>query len=370
MREMDEDRRWMNRALSLAAKGRPSPNPHVGAVIVKNGKNIGEGYHHRAGMAHAEVEAIKNVEKRFGARALGVLAGSALYVNLEPCNHTGRTGPCTTAILEAGIRRVVFAMKDPNPRVRGGGGKKLLLAGVKIKSGILEPEAKELNVAFIHHAKTGRPFVTLKMAMTLDGKIATRTRDSKWVGGKEELQMVQRLRDKAGAVMVGVGTVLKDNPRLTCRLKGGHSPLRVIVDSELKIPLKAKVLADDNVIIAVGPKHDRRKAHLLAKRGIRHVLLPLRRRAHVNLKELMKHLGKMGINHVLCEGGPDLAGGLVEEKLVNEILFFIAPKVAGGKGAPGPIGGLGVSKMAQAKKVRIVSVEPVGEDWLVWARFP
>ncbi|MDE1797892.1 MAG: bifunctional diaminohydroxyphosphoribosylaminopyrimidine deaminase/5-amino-6-(5-phosphoribosylamino)uracil reductase RibD [Candidatus Micrarchaeota archaeon] len=369
-----DDASFMTRALFLAARGRPSPNPHVGAVIVRGGKIIGEGYHRQAGKDHAEVEAIKAVYRKHGqAKARSLLAGSTIYVSLEPCSHFGRVPPCTDAILREKIGTVVFAMKDPNPRVKGNGEKVLRKRKVAVRriagkvGEALEAQALELNRAFAKQVRTGLPYVTLKMAMTLDGKVATRTGDSKWVGGPEELRMVQHLRNQVGAVMVGAGTVIRDNPRLTCRLKGGHSPLRVIVDGKLRIPLNFKVLKDRNALVAAGPAPDQNKVRALGQRGIEVLRCPFRTPRHVLLSHLLRHLASKGIDRVLCEGGPELNARLLEENLVDELLFSVSPKMVGGQNAPGPVGGEGIARMGQARKARIVSVVPLGDDWMIRA---
>lgn len=333
---------FMRRCLELAEQGRPSPNPFVGALIVDNesGKIIGEGYHRRAGEKHAEVEAIESVRRHYGpAQAALLFARSSLYVNLEPCNHYGKQPPCTRAIIGAKIPKVVFAMKDPNPNVKGGGAQALECAGIEVRSGILESEARALNAPFLHHARTGQAYVTLKMAMSKDGQVATHSKRTRFISSPASRKRVQRMRARCPAIMVGIGTVKADNPRLTCRIKGGRYPLRIVVDQSLQIDENARVLQDRNVLLVCArPKKRGPKAKLerLQKRGISFFFPPFRADGLLDLGPAMERAAQMGADHVLLEGGPGLAQDMLERKLVDEIVLFRSPKSVGRR-APGPM---------------------------------
>jgi len=325
---MMDDQHYMKLALELAAKalGRTSPNPVVGAVLVKDGRIVGRGYHHRAGGPHAEVNAINDAGEQ--AR------GATLYVTLEPCNHFGRTPPCTHRILEAGIQRVVVAMDDPNPGVGGGGSRYLQDRNIDVITGIGEKEARTLNEAFVTWITTGRPFVVVKCAATLDGRIATRTGDSRWVTGPASRQFVHRIRHAVDGIMVGVGTVKTDDPSLTTRLDGatGSDPTRIILDTRLSIPLTSKLLNQKShaptwVVCGTNAPADRRAA--LEKRGARVVTAPLKGH-RIDLSALMQQLGGMGITSLLIEGGGTVIGSAVRAGIANKICFFYAPKILGG----------------------------------------
>ncbi|MHB1420499.1 MAG: bifunctional diaminohydroxyphosphoribosylaminopyrimidine deaminase/5-amino-6-(5-phosphoribosylamino)uracil reductase RibD [Bacillota bacterium] len=359
----DIDIHYMKRALALArmALGRTSPNPMVGALVVKSGKVVGKGYHHQAGTPHAEIHAL---------RQAGTAArGATMYVNLEPCSHYGRTPPCAQAVLEAGIIRVVAAMTDPNPVVAGKGLQMLRDGGAQVKVGILEEEAKRLNEVFIKYITTGKPFGVLKAALTLDGKIATRTGDSQWISGEESRKYVHRLRDRYDAVMVGIGTVLADNPMLTTRLpKGtGRDPVRVIVDSHLRIPLDARVVVHGScapTIIAALTGQNPQKVAALQARGVE-VLELDELEGRVDMEVLMASLGRRGITSVLVEGGAEINASALRQGIVDKVLFFIAPMLFGGSAAPGPIGGPGVSWVADALHLREVACRSSGGDMLI-----
>ncbi|MEM4389047.1 MAG: bifunctional diaminohydroxyphosphoribosylaminopyrimidine deaminase/5-amino-6-(5-phosphoribosylamino)uracil reductase RibD [Candidatus Micrarchaeia archaeon] len=353
-----DDERFLRLALSLAekARGRTSPNPLVGALIVKNGRVLSVGYHRGAGLPHAEIEALRKLKP-------GQARGATLYLNLEPCSHTDkRTPPCVPAIIAAGIRRVVCCMEDPNPRVKGI--EQLRKAGVRVDVGLLEREARELNAAYIKHITTGLPLVTLKLALSFDGKIATGTGESKWISGGASRALVQHLRAESDAVMVGINTVLKDDPELACRIPGAKQPLRVILDSRLRIPLTARVLRDSNVMIATTSRASKRKRAALSARGI---AVWASNSPRVNIRALLRFLVSRGITSVLCEGGSELAGSLVDARLVDRFVFFIAPKIIGG-GGKDAVGGKGVSRLARAWKLRFTRLERVGEDILIEAK--
>ena len=359
---MTTDTDYMTIALALAEKGRgyTSPNPMVGAVIVKDGQIAGQGWHQEAGGAHAEVNAI--------ADAAGQSRGATMYVTLEPCNHQGRTPPCTRAILKAGISRVVCAMADPNPAVAGGGAAYLAENGVGVEIGICEARARRLNECFIKHATTRRPFVVLKSAATLDGKIATSNGDSKWVTGEAARKHVHQLRHWLDAILVGIGTVRADDPSLTARLedKSGRDPIRIILDTRLAIPENARLLRQDScaeTIIAAGAQVDPEKALRLRQMGARVLHLPAGD-SGVDLSALMKNLGDMGITGVLVEGGSRVSGAFLSAGLVDKICFFYAPKILGGEGIP-ICSGPGPQAMAGAKTVTDVRISRFDEDILV-----
>ncbi len=339
----------MQLALKLAAKGNPSPNPYVGAVLVKNGKIIGKGFHKRAGLAHAEVEAINDAGKN--------AKGATLYVTFEPCNHYGRTPPCTQAITRAGIKRVVFAMKDPNPNVKGRGESELRNHGIGVIKGICGSEARKLNEIFIKYSKTKMPFVVLKIAMSLDGKIATRTGDSKWITGKKARDYAHKLRGKCDAVLVGINTVLKDNPHLD----GSGKDTKIILDSGLRVPLTGNIWKKGRIIIAASEKSEKTKREKLEKMGA-NVLICGKER--VDLKVLLKKLGETGITSLFVEGGGEVHGAFLDLKLAHKIILIYAPKIIGGKDAKIAVGGKGIAKMSSAIKPRYLEMKKIGKDFV------
>jgi diaminohydroxyphosphoribosylaminopyrimidine deaminase / 5-amino-6-(5-phosphoribosylamino)uracil reductase len=358
---------FMRIALEEAAHGvgRTSPNPAVGAILVRGGRIVARGYHHKAGMPHAEVEAIEAA----GPKA----RGADLYTTLEPCNHYGRTPPCTEAILAAGIRRVIGASSDPNPQVNGKGFARLRKAGVEVLTGVLADEADQMNRPYFKRVTTGMPFVTLKVAVTLDGKIATATGDSRWVTGPEAREWVHRLRDQVDAVMVGANTVRVDDPQLTTRLPGGvgRDPLRVVVDSHLTLSPGRKVFrqrSEARTLLATLESPEGKRARRFAGPGVE-VWQAKGRAGRVDLRALLKQLAERGVNHVLVEGGAQLFGTLLREGLADELVVFIAPKLIGGAGLSWS-GNLGIREMAKALKVGALSVEAVGEDLRVTAMLP
>jgi diaminohydroxyphosphoribosylaminopyrimidine deaminase/5-amino-6-(5-phosphoribosylamino)uracil reductase len=349
-----DDLNYMQQALELAAKGRgwTSPNPMVGAVVVKDDRIVGQGYHQRAGGPHAEVNAIDDA----GDRA----RGATLYVTLEPCNHFGRTPPCTRKILDAGIRRLVVAMGDPNPGVQGGGNAYLKDQGLDVTTGICEKEARTLNEGFIAWVTTGRPFVIVKCAATLDGRIATRTGDSRWVTGPASRQFVHGLRHAVDGIMVGVETVKKDDPRLTTRLDGatGSDPTRIILDTHVSIPLTARMLhqasdAPTWVVCGQLAPADRRTA--LENAGARVVPAALKS-GRIDLSALMKQLGAMGITSLLIEGGGTVIGSAFAAGIVDKICFFYAPKILGGDDGIPICRGAGPQSMQQSIPIHDLSV--------------
>lgn len=349
---------FMRIALEEAAQGvgRTSPNPAVGAILVKAGRVIARGHHRRAGAPHAEVVAIEAA----GPRA----RGADLYTTLEPCDHFGRTPPCTQAILEAGIRRVIFASADPNPLVNGRGVARLRKAGVEVLGGVLQVEADRLNRPFFKFIRTGLPLVTLKAAITLDGKLATSRRDSRWVSGAESRERVHRLRDRVDAILVGAGTVEQDDPRLTTRLPGGggRDPVRVVVDSHLRTSPRRRIYRarTGRTIVATLAPGDHRRAQLLREQGIE-VWTVRERAGRVDLKSLLRRLGREGLLHVLVEGGAEVFGSLLRHRLADELVLFMAPKLVGGDGLSWT-GALGVDWMRKAVKVGAVEVDWCGAD--------
>jgi diaminohydroxyphosphoribosylaminopyrimidine deaminase/5-amino-6-(5-phosphoribosylamino)uracil reductase len=354
-----QDEVYMRLALDLArcGRGRTSPNPMVGAVVVKEGRIVGQGYHERAGGPHAEVVALREAGE--AAR------GATLYVSLEPCCHTGRTGPCTEAILEAGVARVVAAMKDPNPLVAGRGLERLRQAGLEVTVGVLEREAARLNEVFCKYITTRRPFVVLKVAMTLDGKIATRTGASRWITGPAAREYVHALRDTYDAVLVGRGTVLADDPALTVRLpQGGRDPVRVVLDSRARLPETARVLQTGSpapTIVAVTGDAPAERIGRLEEAGARVMVLP-GEGGRVSLPALLEELGRREITSVLVEGGATVHAAALAAGVVDKVVWFVAPKIFGGREAPGPVGGPGVADPAAALALEDVEVTRYGPD--------
>ncbi|MHB8876181.1 MAG: bifunctional diaminohydroxyphosphoribosylaminopyrimidine deaminase/5-amino-6-(5-phosphoribosylamino)uracil reductase RibD [Myxococcaceae bacterium] len=355
---------FMRIALEEAGKGvgRTSPNPAVGAILVKGGRVIARGFHKKAGTAHAEVLAIEAA----GPRA----RGADLYSTLEPCDHFGRTPPCTQAILDAGVRRVVYASSDPNPLVNGRGLKRLARAGVDVRGGVLREEADRLNRPFFKHIGHGRPYVTLKAAISLDGKLATATGDSRWVTGPKARARVHELRDRVDAVLVGANTVLRDDPRLTTRIPGGRGrdPMRVVVDSHLRSSPKRKIFSGESkarVVVATLEAEGSAKAKRLAAVGAE--VWKLRARGgRVDLAALLDRLAKEGCLHLLVEGGAELFGAFLTQRLADELWLFVAPKLVGSSGVSWA-GDLGVSAMAHALEVKGLCYERFGEDLLLRA---
>jgi diaminohydroxyphosphoribosylaminopyrimidine deaminase / 5-amino-6-(5-phosphoribosylamino)uracil reductase len=360
---VEADLHYMRRAMELAvqARGRTSPNPMVGAVLVKDGRIVGEGFHAFAGSDHAEVAAVRDAE--------GEAAGSTLYVNLEPCCHFGRTPPCVDRIVAAGIRRVVAACEDPNPAVSGKGLAALRAAGIAVEVGILAEEAQRLNEAFFSFIRTGRPFVLLKAAASLDGKIATRTGDSRWITGESARQHVHHLRNEVDAVLVGIGTILRDDPLLTTRLGTAdqRDPTRVIVDNLARLPLRAKVInraSTAPTILAVSAMAPRARLDALEREGVQILVVPGSPR-RVSLANLMDVLGKQGIVSVMIEGGAEINASALKEGVVDKVYLFLAPILIGGSSPPTAVGGEGVDTLRQAIRVHRLRLERFGEDILV-----
>ncbi len=346
-------------ALGLAKKGRgrTEPNPMVGAVIVKNNRIIGKGYHHKAGSPHAEVEAIKDA----GARA----DRADLYVTLEPCNHHGKTPPCTEAIIKAGIKRVFIGAPDPNPSVKGNGADYLEQAGIETYGPVLEDRCNDLNCVFLKNIHLSKPYVYLKLAMTLDGKIATRTGHSQWITSEKARVDGHRLRDRVSAIMVGVGTLIADNPSLTTRLpnKKGRDPIRIILDSNLRTPLDANIFnpqSDAGVIIACNKKADKIKVEALKEQGV--TVIATKGIDRVDLGDLMDKLFHESITSILVEGGATVAWSCLEAGIVDRCVFYYAPKIVGGQTAPSGIGGQGVESLDKAFILDSISTKKIGPD--------
>jgi diaminohydroxyphosphoribosylaminopyrimidine deaminase / 5-amino-6-(5-phosphoribosylamino)uracil reductase len=362
MRRVPDDDYFMRLALREAHQGvgRTHPNPAVGAVIVKAGRVLATGYHARAGTGHAEANALMLAGKR--AR------GATIYSTLEPCDHFGRTPPCTQAILEAGLARVVYGSSDPNPLVNGKGVKRMRRAGLVVDGGVLEAECNALNEAFFKVMRTGVPFVTVKSAMTLDGKAATRTGASKWITSESSRERVHQLRNRVDAIVVGAGTVVADDPRLTTRLPSGRDPMRVVIDPSLRTRPSAKVFASGGapVVVVTAKTADSDRARAFLKRGVR-VLTVGERRGELKLDQALRVLAKEGILHLLVEGGATTISAFLRAKLVDELMLFIAPTLFGHEGLTWS-GVLPVATPAQGIKTTIASVECVDSDVLIRAR--
>lgn len=355
-----EDTGYMRLALELAERGRgwTSPNPMVGAVIVKDGEIIGQGWHERCGQPHAERNAL--------ASCTASPRGAVMYVTLEPCCHHGRQPPCTDAILEAGISRVVVGSGDPNPLVAGKGLDILRRHGVSVEAGLLREECDALNQVFFHFIQTRRPYVVMKYAMTMDGKIATRTGASQWITGEAARRRVHQDRCRYSAIMAGVGTVLADNPLLTCRLEDGRNPVRVICDTHLRTPPNSQIVRTAKevpTILAAGPMEPEHAAPYEAA-GCQVWSLPLRD-GHTDLPALMERLGAEDIDSVLLEGGGTLNWAALESGVVQKVQAYIAPKLFGGGTAKSPVSGLGVEVPAQAVRLKNSVVTQIGEDFLI-----
>ena len=350
-------KKYMELALKLAEKGKgqTSPNPMVGCIIVKRGRIVGKGFHRKAGTEHAEIWALNEAGKK--------AIHSTMYATLEPCSHWGKTPPCTEKIVEAGVREVVIAMKDPNPLVDGL--KELKFRGLKTKIGILEEEAKKLNEVFIKYIKTKNPFVFIKVAMSMDGRIATSTGDSKYITSKEARTYVHQLRTEVDAVMVGLHTVFRDNPELTPRLYKGKDPLKIVVDSHLKIPKNCTLLKDPSkLIIATTSKASKNDIKKMQQKGVT-VLLIKSSKGMVDLKDLMKELGKHEITSVMIEGGSELNSSAIKAGVVDKLLIFTAPKLIGN--GVGAIGNLGITKIGKAINLKNQLCRKIGKDTLIEA---
>lgn len=350
----------MKVALSLAEKGKgfTSPNPLVGAVVVKNGRIVGKGFHRRAGEPHAEAIALDEAGRD--------AEGATLYVNLEPCIHWGKTPPCTEKINASRIKRVVVGTTDPNPLVNSKGVEFLRNSGIETKVGVLEEEAKEINRPFFKSITKGIPFVSVKMAMTLDGKIATTTKDSKWISSEESRKYVHLLRFENDAIMVGVGTIIRDDPLLTIRYGREKEIIRVILDTKLSIPENSKIFSTidkGKVIVFTGKIKNHEKFERLKRMGIE--IIPLEFEERVPLLEVLKHLNKIGVNSVIAEGGFRLVTSLIEGSLVDRFYIFVSPKLAGGEKAPTFFEGSGFSSISDSIKLENIKRFCIGEDTVI-----
>lgn len=352
---------FMQRALDLARRGegRTRPNPPVGAVIVREGHIVGEGFHPRAGEPHAEIFALRDAGQ--------AAKGADLYVTLEPCSHQGRTGPCADAVIAAGIRRVFIGCQDPNPRVAGNGIRRLQAAGLDVVAGVLEPECRWLIGPFACHVKTGRPLVMLKSAMTLDGKTATAIGDSQWISNAQSRAFVHEVRNRVDAVMVGIGTVLRDDPSLNTRLpEGGRDAVRVVVDSRLRIAEHAKVLTIDSsapTVIATTEKASYGKIRRLRDRGARILVLPSNDE-RVDPAALLAALGEMDLQSVMLEGGAVLCGEFLRARLIDRVMIFVAPRLIGGDDGKGIFAGPGVVSLGDAPTIGNLRWSHFGDDIL------
>lgn len=352
---------YMKLALELAEKGRGkvSPNPMVGAVIVKENRVIGKGYHECYGEAHAEVKAFEN--------ATVDVEGATLYVTLEPCSHYGKTPPCVNKIIDKKIKEVVIGSLDPNPLVSGRGVQKLIDAGIEVTIGVLEKECRELNEVFMKYIVEKKPFVIMKIAMSLDGKIATKTGESKWITGSGSRNNVHRLRNEVAGIMVGVNTVITDNPELTCRIENGNNPIRIIVDSKLRIPIDSNVLESQNLaktIVATTDKADMAKKIEIEKKGVK-VLIIKSIEGKVDLQELMSRLTEENIDSILLEGGATLNFSALEQQIVDKVQIYIAPKIIGGDKSKTPVGGNGIEDLTKTFQLHRISHKTIGEDILI-----
>ncbi len=358
-----QDAFYMKQALELAWKGIGfvNPNPMVGAVIVKNGRVIGRGWHEYYGGPHAEINAIKD--------AKGNTENATIYVNMEPCSHYGKTPPCFLEIIRNKFSRVVIGCMDPNPLVAGQGIELIRNAGIEVESGIMEKEVKELNEVFFKFISTRMPFVVMKTAMSLDGKIATRTGDSKWISGEKSRKRVHELRNQYSGIMLGINTVIKDDPVLNIRTINGNTknPIRIVVDSKARISLKAKIINSPEIaqtIIAVTAKAPDEKLSQLREKGIRVIVCP-EQNIRVNLRFLMQELAKQNIDSILLEGGGTLNFEAMHQGIVDKVIVFIAPKIIGGAEAITPVEGMGISRLGNAIELENLKTIQSGQDIMV-----
>lgn len=358
------DEKYMKLAMQLAgnAIGRTSPNPLVGAVIVKDNRVVGCGWHRKAGTPHAEVHALNQA---------GELAqGADVYVTLEPCAHYGKTPPCAKALVEAKVKNVYGGLLDVNPKVAGKGFKILEDAGIHVEYGFLQDELRKQNEVFFKWIEHKKPFVVLKAAMTLDGKIATATGQSKWITNETSRAYGYKLRDIYDGIMVGINTVIEDNPMLTARVDGGKNPIRIVVDSSLKIDINANVVQDKSAktIIATTDKADKDKILKLQAQDVDVIVVDKDKNDKVDIEKLLDILGQQNICSILVEGGATLSGSFVAKKLVDKVYFFIAPKIVGGKEAKTPVAGTGILNLQEALALKDIQVEKLDEDVLIIGR--
>lgn len=358
------DEKYMRLAMQLAgnAIGRTSPNPLVGAVIVKDNRVVGCGWHRKAGTPHAEVHALNQA---------GELAqGADVYVTLEPCAHYGKTPPCSKALVEAKVKNVYGGLLDVNPKVAGKGFKILEDAGIHVEYGFLQDELRKQNEVFFKWIEHKKPFVVLKAAMTLDGKIATATGQSKWITNETSRAYGYKLRDIYDGIMVGINTVIEDNPMLTARVDGGKNPIRIVVDSNLKININANVVQDKSAktIVATTDKADKDKILKLQAQDVDVIVVDKDENDKVDIEKLLNILGQQNICSILVEGGATLSGSFVAKKLVDKVYFFIAPKIIGGKEAKTPVAGTGILNLQEALALKDIQIEKLEEDILIIGR--
>ncbi|MEH7348216.1 bifunctional diaminohydroxyphosphoribosylaminopyrimidine deaminase/5-amino-6-(5-phosphoribosylamino)uracil reductase RibD [Gottfriedia acidiceleris] len=348
---------YMNLAIqnAMATKGQTDPNPLVGSVIVNDNRIVGIGAHLKAGEPHAEINALRMA----GDKA----EGGTIYVTLEPCSHHGRTGPCAEAVVRAGLKKVVIATLDPNPLVAGRGVKILQDAGIEVIIGVCEEQSIKMNEVFNKYIVKNIPFVVMKSASTLDGKIATHSSDSKWITSAEARNDVHQLRNEIGAILVGVNTVIKDNPELTTRIPNGRNPVRVILDSTLKIPLESKVVTDQqaDTWIFTSQKHSEQKRSELENLGVK--VFVTSDPSRVDLNEMLKILGEHSISSLLVEGGGEVNASFMNQNLVDKVIVYLAPKLIGGKNAPTFLEGTGLDKMGQAIELEEIELTKIGPDY-------
>ena len=356
------DQEYMLRAIQLAKKGEgwTNPNPMVGAVIVKDGRIIGEGYHKKCGELHAERNAIASLTES--------AEGATIYVTLEPCCHYGKTPPCTEAIIEQKIKKVVIGSRDPNPKVAGKGAQILRESGITVVQDFMREECDRLNPVFFHYITTKTPYVVMKYAMTLDGKIATKTGASKWITGETARQEVQHMRHRYMGIMAGIGTVLADDPMLNVRVEGWKSPVRIVCDSSLRIPLDSQIVRsakEYRTIVAYAGREENeeitKKIEQLHAKGVDTVCCP-DEKSQIDLKKLMTYLGNEGIDSILLEGGGTLNDSALRAGIVKEVHCFIAPKLFGGKNSKTPVEGIGIGLPSEALKLKCTDICRIGED--------
>ncbi|CDE46438.1 diaminohydroxyphosphoribosylaminopyrimidine deaminase /5-amino-6-(5-phosphoribosylamino)uracil reductase [Clostridium sp. CAG:411] len=354
------ERKYMERAIELAkrARGFTSPNPMVGAVIVKDGRVIGEGYHERCGELHAERNALASLTES--------AEGATIYVTLEPCCHYGKTPPCTEAIIEHKLAKVVIGSRDPNPLVSGKGAAILRKAGIEVVEDFMREECDAINPIFFHYITTKRPYVAMKYAMTMDGKIATRTGASRWITGEAARNHVQTLRHAYKGIMVGIGTVLADNPMLNCRMQGGIDPVRIVCDTHLRIPMDCQIVqtADTIETILATSTNEKEKIDQLIKKGVQILQIP-EKDGCIDLNLLMQTLGEKGIDSILLEGGGRLNDSFLREKLIQKAYVYLAPKIFGGEDAKTPVEGIGVSLPEQSANFKLQQIQQIEEDILL-----
>lgn len=364
MDRTDTDCGFMRRALELAERGRGfvNPNPMVGAVLVRDGRVLGEGYHERYGGPHAEVRAVEAAREN--------LAGATAYVTLEPCSHVGKTPPCADLLIRHQVARVVIGSLDPNPLVAGNGVQRLRDAGISVTTGVLEQECRALNPVFFHYITHKTPYVVWKTAMTLDGKIASVSGESKWITGEAARQDAQQLRHWLSGIVVGVNTVIEDDPQLTCRLEHGANLTRIVVDSHLRIPLTARVLQnqrENQTIVATTEQAPSERCRELEQMGAKVLRCPAQD-GRVDIPALLRRLGEERIDSLLLEGGATLSDSFFRAGAVHRAVVYVAPKILGGATAKTPVGGQGIARLQEAVPLEIVQTESVGMDWKITAQ--